>query len=322
MKGMATEKTELEIMPPDISAYKTGNTGIDFVTTFDSGRPGPHVMINALTHGNEICGAIVLGFLMERRLRPVRGKLTLSFANVDAFARFDHDCPYNSRYVDEDFNRLWSDEMLDASHSSHELARARTFRPLVAQVDFLLDIHSMSYPAAPLLLTGLQTKSRKLAQAMGYPSYVVIDKGHKAGRRMRDYGAFDDPASPKTAMLVECGQHWAGSSVEVARATTLHFLRQFDIVDPQFIAGHLPSQPPEPQVVIEISEAVTISRNGFRFVEDFRGYEVIEKAGTVIGYNGESEIKTPYDDCILVMPIATKRAKAGQTAVRLGRIIA
>ncbi|MBR82548.1 MAG: succinylglutamate desuccinylase, partial [Magnetovibrio sp.] len=46
----------IEIEPVDISAYKVGNTGVPYVTTFDSGTPGPHVMVMALTHGNELCG--------------------------------------------------------------------------------------------------------------------------------------------------------------------------------------------------------------------------------------------------------------------------
>lgn len=46
---------------PDISPYAEGNTGVPFVFTFDSGRPGKHVMIMSLTHGNEVSGAINVG---------------------------------------------------------------------------------------------------------------------------------------------------------------------------------------------------------------------------------------------------------------------
>ena len=42
----------IELIAPDISAYRAGNTGIDYVTTFDSGIAGPHVMVSAVTHGN------------------------------------------------------------------------------------------------------------------------------------------------------------------------------------------------------------------------------------------------------------------------------
>ena len=44
----------IELIAPDISAYRAGNTGIDYVTTFDSGIAGPHIMVSAVTHGNEL----------------------------------------------------------------------------------------------------------------------------------------------------------------------------------------------------------------------------------------------------------------------------
>ena len=47
--------------------------------------------------------------------------------------------------------------------------------------------------------------------------------------------------------------------------------------------------------------------------------EVIEKAGTVIGYDGDAAIATPYDECVLIMP--SHRASRGTTAVRLGRFV-
>jgi hypothetical protein len=44
---------------------------------------------------------------------------------------------------------------------------------------------------------------------------------------------------------------------------------------------------------------------------------VIPKVGTVIAHDGSREVRTPYDNCVLVMP--TRRITKGQTAVRLGR---
>ena len=59
--------------------------------------------------------------------------------------------------------------------------------------------------------------------------------------------------------------------------------------------------------------------DGCRFTSDYTGLEVIPTAGTVIAVDGEREIPTPYDNCVLVMP--TRRMARGQTAVRLGRYI-
>ncbi len=309
----------VEISAPDISSYRKGNTGIDYLTTLDSGRLGPHVMVAALVHGNELCGAITLDFLLRNEVRPLRGKLTLGFLNVAAFATFNPDRPEASRWVDEDFNRVWDLAVLDGPRDSVELRRAREIRPVIDQIDFLLDLHSMQHPTAPLMLCGPTAKGRRFARTLGYPEYVMSDAGHAAGRRLRDYGAFADEGSAKNALLVECAQHWEKKSVEVARETTLRFLLSLDMIKRDFAFRFLPATQPAPQKVIQVTAPVTIKTQAFRFAEPFLGLEVIAKEGTVIGWDGEEEIRTPYDNCVLVMP--SRRLFAGQTAVRFGRFI-
>lgn len=308
----------VEIAPPDISRYRNGNTGVEYATTLDSGKPGPHVMLTALAHGNEICGAIVLDELLRAGIRPLCGKLTLVFCNVAAFERFDPDQPEASRWVEEDFNRLWTAEVLDGPRDSIDLRRARIIRPLADSADLLLDIHSMQHPSDPLLLAGPLAKGRLLASEVGYPALAVCDAGHAAGRRMRDYAAFGDAASPKNALLVECGQHWARRTVEVARETTLRFLARCGIIDPE--RGPLRfAEVPLAQKTVEVTHPVTITAEVFRFARAFTGLEVVEQAGTLIGWDGDREVRTPYDHCVLVMP--SKRLYRGQTAVRLGRFV-
>lgn len=308
----------VEISAPDISPYRRGNTGIDYVTTFDSGKAGPHVLLTAIVHGNELCGAIVLDRLFRENVRPLAGKLTLAFCNVAAYARFDLNDPEASRWVDEDFNRLWTDDKLDGPRDSAELRRAREIRPLVAQVDVLLDLHSMQHPSEALTLSGPLEKGRRLAVEIGFPSLVVSDHGHAAGRRMRDYGAFGEPSSEQNALLVECGQHWARQTVDVAQETTLRFLARFGTIDGER-AGLRPAAALPPQRVVEVTHPITIEAERFRFADAYQGGEVIAKAGTVIGWDGEREVRTPYDECVLVMP--SKRLYRGQTAVRLGRYV-
>ena len=111
---MSEEHYPVNIDAPDISPYRKGNTGVDYVTTLDSGKTGPHVMVSAVVHGNELCGAIALDFLFRHEVRPAAGKLTLAFMNVAAFDTFDKSNPTLSRYVDEDFNRLWTPILVDS----------------------------------------------------------------------------------------------------------------------------------------------------------------------------------------------------------------
>jgi predicted deacylase len=309
----------VEIAAPDLGPHRYGNTGIPGVTTLESGKPGPHVVITALVHGNELCGPWALLRLLERGIRPCRGRLSLAFVNTAAFDAFDPANPKASRYLDEDLNRVWSATTLDGPGRSRELERAREIRPLVEGADFLLDLHSMQAPTPPLLLTGVTDKGRRLAAAMGFPGCVVADAGHRNGARMRDFGAFGDPDSPRTAVLVECGQHWAKRSVRVAIAACRQFLAALEVVETHLL-GRLGSAPPlDPQRVVEVTQAVTVADGRFRFTEDYEGLEVIPKAGTVIAYDGLEPIRTPYDGCVLIMP--SRRLARGFTAVRLGRFV-
>ncbi len=309
----------IEIQPIDIEPYRQGNTGIDYAWTFDSGRPGPHVMVNAVIHGNELCGAIAVDFLFREQVRPKAGKLSLVFCNVAAYLSFDPARPSASRYVDEDMNRVWTPDVLDGARQSIELTRARQLRPLIDTVDQLLDIHSMQHATAALSLAGLTSQGLALARAVAVPELVVCDEGHKAGRRLRDYGDFGVQGHHRAALLVECGQHWERSSAAVAMSSTLRFLRLFDIVDDAFLAKHLGTAAVPAQEIVQVTEAVTIETDDFTFAQPFVGLEVLEKAGTPIGHDGSREVLSPYDRCILIMP--SRRLTKGNTAVRLGRFV-
>jgi len=311
----------VELTPPDIEPYRAGNTGVEYVTSFVASEPGPHVMVTALTHGNEICGAITLDQLLRAGVRPRRGTLTLAFDNVAAYREFDPRYPIASRYIDEDFNRLWNPATLDGQRQSAELERARALRPIVDVADFLLDLHSMQYATAPLMLAGLLPRSRELARQVGIPELIMCDQGHAAGPRMRDYGAFGDPASAKTALLIECGQHWERRAAEVSTDVTLRFLIALGAVTKEDVAAlGGPDFDAHPrQRVIEVTEAVTIAGGRFDFAGDFHGLEILPEKGTLIGRDDGREVRTPYDNCVLIMP--SRRLIKGQTAVRLGRYL-
>jgi predicted deacylase len=311
---MAAVRVELD--PPDISPYRAGNTGIDYVTTYAGALSGPHVVLNALTHGNEICGAIVLDRLLRAGLRPARGRLTFAYANVAAYRAFDRANPNASRYIDEDFNRLWDAATLFGPRRSAELTRARLLRPLYESADLLLDLHSMQHATAPLMLIGLAPKTETLARRTGVPTLMVRDKGHEAGPRLRDFAAFADPTAPAVALLAECGQHWEKRAVEVALETSWRFLAVSGVL-PDDEAARILAQPIAPQRLIAVTDTVTVTADDFQFTADYRGLEVIAKSGTIIGHDGGREVRTPYDDCVLIMP--SRRLGPGQTAVRLGR---
>ena len=316
-----------ELPLPDIAAWRGGNTGTEGVWRFDSGRPGRHVMISALIHGNELCGAWALKGLLDAGLRPAAGGLTLAFCNLAAFDRFDAASHDAARFVEQDLNRQWSVERMD-SGDSLERRRAAALRPFVEQADWLLDLHSMHEPSAPLLLTGVQPRNLELARALRTPEHVVIDAGHQDGVRMRDFGRFglpDDAAGDVRSLLLECGFHGDPASRAVAQDMCLRFLALAGSLDAAGVAATLPGWglPDAPRLGALTVEGAAVARSArLAFTEPFTGLEVIDKAGTVIGHHdgpGQGDpVVTPYDDCVLVMP-STRQAREGVTVVRFAR---
>jgi predicted deacylase len=286
-------------------------------TSFDSGRPGPHVALLALMHGNEIAGAIVLDRLLRAGLRPARGKLSFGFVNLAAFDRFDPLRPTASRFVDEDLNRVWDPALLDGPRHSCELDRAREIRPFIDGVDVMLDLHSMLWPSDALILCGSTVSGKALAKAVAVPPLIVADAGHVNGRRLIDYPRFSTEGSGCSGCLVEAGQHWEASTVETMLGSVAGLLRHLKLVSAD--APLPPAAAPQPKLrVATVTMAVTAMTGGFTFVENYRGGDIIPKRNTLIAMDGGTEIRTPHDHCLLVMPAL--RPSRGHTAVRLGKL--
>jgi hypothetical protein len=308
---------DVEVAPPDIDAWRAGNCGVPGFCTFTASAAGPHVALIALTHGNELAGAIVLDHLLRGGLRPVRGRLTFGFANIAAFDRFEREQPTTSRFLDEDLNRLWDPSVLDGSRKSSELDRAREIRPIIDAVDVLFDLHSMLWPSEPLLLSGVTAKGRDLALAVGTPPLVVADIGHVSGRRLIDYARFADPEALQTAVLVEAGQHWEQRTVATTLDSVAGLLRHLDLVAED---APLPQAAPRaPPRYAEVTLPVTANTASFAFVQAYRGGDIISRRNTLIAMDGAAEIRTPHDDCLLVMP--SPRPSSGHTAERLARFV-
>ena len=308
----------IELPLPDITPFREGGTGVDWVHVLDSGIAGPTVMVQALTHGNEICGALALVQLFADMPRVLRGRLILAFANVEAFSRFDPKAPHASRYVDEDYNRVWGDDALFGPRDSCELRRARLLQPFVDQADVLLDIHSMHEPCRPIMVCGQVDKNAEFARRLGVPETILLDTGHPAGLRMIERGGFGDPASPKRAVLVECGQHWERSAQDVAVDTLMRFLAISGAVDSQWALARCPLAAPARQRTVRVTEAVVARSPQFRFLVPPVGLGVVAKVGTPIAQDGDHVWLAPYDETVLVMPSLT-HLRPGNTQVRLGR---
>lgn len=310
----------VELQPPRLTRWQHSTSGVPYVHERVGVAPGPDVLVTALVHGNEYAGAMVIDALLATGWQPARGRVTFAFCNVAAFERFDAVEPDASRFIDEDFNRVWSDARLAAEPASAEVLRARQILPFVTRATHLLDLHSMHEPGAPLWVTGTLPRNIEFAQALQTDCQTVIDSGHADGVRMRDHGGFADPEGPRIALLLEAGQHWHDSTVQVARNCLMRFLVQAGSLDPQDVVREMLAPDRTPPAPVRVTHRVVAESMDFEFAPlfgaPFTGGEVIAKAGTVIAREAGRDITTPYDNCVLVMP-SLRQLRPGVTTVRL-----
>lgn len=311
----------VELEPEDLTPYRATSSGIDYVHTIDSERAGPHVMVNALTHGNELCGMVVVKRLLDRGVRPRRGRLTLSFANVAAYQRFSAAQP-DCRFIDRDFNRLWNDEVLASDAHSVEARRAHAMRPLVATVDRLLDLHSTWHALLPFFVLARLSRSRALADALALPArQLLLPTFRHEGWHLIDDTPFSRPDGAAVGLIAECGQHFARSTADTAWQVALRFLGLCGTLDAEDLAALGAEDPPRDINVerFEIVQPVILRSDHFRLHCSHAGF-VEFQVGEIAGMDGDEPLRAPFDAAVLLAPRPSPRA--GQQAFAWGRRVA
>ena len=302
--------TSFDLLPRDLSPYRRGNTGIDYVHRFESGRPGPHVLVNALTHGNEFCGMVAATHLLDSGVRPLIGTLTVSFANVAAYESFDPAKPLDSRQLVHNLNRIWSSAWLDGDEDSPELRRARELRPVVAAADHILDIHSTSTDVQPFWVYPQFERNGAAALAIGRPAvHLVMPQGLGSGTPLIQHGRHGSADFHGVALVAECGGHFRRESAEFATNAALDFLAHFGLIDRAL-------QPEARQQRFVLLQTWVIKTPDFRFPKPLLGFETFAE-GELIAIDGDEEVRAPCNDCTILMP--TRKPVVGREGVYLSR---
>lgn len=310
--------SEFALAAPDLTRWRTGNTGVEGVWRFPSGEAGPKLAITVLIHGNELCGAWAASELLawlHAGGSLLRGELTVALCNLQAFDRFDPQQPDASRFIEEDLNRQWrADRMADAS--TVERRRAAQLLPWLQDADVLLDLHSMHEPGSALLLTGQAPRHVAFVRDLGLGGHVVVDAGHADGTRLRDFGRFGDPAGSARSVLIECGYHGEPHSRRVAQDAVYRLLRHTGVAAGNALPARWKLEQAPAQWALDVTHAVVARSMAFRFTRDWGNLELLPERGTPIAEDEGETFVTPYDDCVLVMP-SLRQLRPGVTVVRL-----
>jgi hypothetical protein len=118
----------IEIEFPDLARWAAGNAGLPYVWTLTADRAGPHVLVQALTHGNEVCGAIALDWLLTEAFRPARGTVTFC-CQLRGLRRIRPCGPFRVA-LRRGLQPAMDSGRADGPRHTADLARARELRPL------------------------------------------------------------------------------------------------------------------------------------------------------------------------------------------------
>ncbi|MBX3126157.1 MAG: succinylglutamate desuccinylase/aspartoacylase family protein [Polyangiaceae bacterium] len=196
----------------------------------DGSFRGPFVGILGALHGNEIAGLRALercrsdAEAFAQRMR--QGTLVLIHGNPRATAEGRR----HSR-GGVDINRLfayrWVEELAPEAWS-YEHHRALELRPLITGLDAMLDLHSASQPTVPFAICDGRPEGIALSRKTGCR---VTHGWDGPGMLMQDVSIGALVSRGRPAISVECGQHDAPASIEVAERVLERFLGGLGLTD-------------------------------------------------------------------------------------------
>lgn len=147
--------------------------------------PGPTLIAVGGLHGNEPAGVAalerVIEFLNDRDM-PMRGQLVALIGNVRALE-------LNQRYIDQDLNRMWLAEAIEAARQEPAELLDNEQRQQLALLDVInefadaagspvvfLDLHTTSSESAPFVCFGDTLAGRAVAQKFPVPLILGLEE--------------------------------------------------------------------------------------------------------------------------------------------------
>jgi predicted deacylase len=300
--------------------------------TYHGLAPGPRLLVLGAVHGNEICGALAIGQLLEEldsgALAIERGMLTM----VPVTNPLAHQL--GQRTGDRNLNRNMAPTAIP---QDFEDRIANVLCPLLEAHDVLLDLHSFHTGGAPFVMIGpqdnrdalepfaLAEEEMQLALHTG-PCRILegwLDTyargvqrrsaaGSAAGGRMQtlvtnpNYGVGTIEYMRSRGgygVTLECGQHDDPKGIQVARHAIKQTLALLGM-------SSTPLEPPSgDREILRLVDVTDREDAADSFSREWRSFDAV-KAGDVIGTrHGGGQITAPADGFV-VFP--NPRAEVGQ----------
>jgi predicted deacylase len=243
------------------------------------GRGSPVVGIVGLVHGDECCGRKILDELVSSHLR-LRGNLRIIYANLEAERKGVRG--NGSHPIKNNLNRTFYKNGTISNGTLEEITASQLI-PYLNDCDYVLDIHSTSYPTEPFAISIADRPDLdRLASFTGLKKYVIMTENLASG------GSLLDEVYRKggRGLSFEAGTHTDETSTEVARTVVHNFLSNIGILK----GGQNRSMPEK----FYGKDVVKIPSKEFRAYNTIKNFTFLP-AGTPYGEDNERQYSLEYD---------------------------
>lgn len=281
---------------------------------YSSGKEGPLLFVTGGIHGNEPSGVKALEKVFKelKKTKPeIKGKLVGVAGNKKALNK-------NQRYIDEDLNRTWTEDNIEAggrdTHETKEMFEIIDILKTYSEDDYtkryFLDCHTTSSPSLPYV--SVQVVNDNDEWAHKFPTYII--------RGFSDIitGDIDHYLSRTgmTGFVFEAGQHTDKRSEENHEGAIWLALKEACDLDlekistyPECVNRFVEKNAPD-QKTFEI-----LYRHGledsdiFEMEPGYENFQKIEKGELLAKQNGK-EVKSEWDAYIF-MPLYQSQGNDG-----------
>ncbi len=286
--------------------------------SFTSKKKGPHLLILGAVHGNEPCGHIAIGDIINQftqgDLCLTRGNVTfVQTCNPKAFEQ-------KTRYVESNLNRHLYPKHTPKTYEDHI---GNELCALIDRADILLDLHSYRRggPAFGFISPAQSKEELTLIEycAIPYCVYGFSDAYCAANVPINDHESMGTReymlSKGGCGITLECGQHDDPQSIIIAKNAILNCLVGFKMINP---APSSPmTAPKEPAKLIKMTHVFYKEKNG-ALSKMWENFEPVKAGATLAHYNDGTTITCP-EESIMILPDPRDTMKIGEEWFYLGK---
>ena len=280
------------------------------IGVWDSGSPGPTLLVTGGVHGNEPAGIHAAARVLEElraRAPELRGRLVALRGNLGALAS-------GRRFLSRDLNRGWGRAAIEATRARDEAARSDEDREQLALLDafeavlrtatgpvLFVDLHTSSAEGSPFLCLADTVDNRRLGLMTGVPIILGIEETI-AGASLEwfaDLGV--------AGFAVEGGQHDSPEAIDNHEAVLWELLVRLRMLPDGFVdlAAHrrrLRQAVGDAPPIVEITYRHEITaEDRFRMEPGFVNFSAVSK-GQKLASDRSGDLRAPAA-CHVMLPL-------------------